>query len=196
MVYNQNNWFTNINWRKKWNSIFAINNKIIIAAKFKKIINHCKKIDRICPSASNNLYSVYSPLDVRQPAARSRVAIAEAHGMIARHGDGNDVEEVYRIAQESIQAIRKGQGPIFLEFDTYRHREHCGPNYDNDIGYRTEEEFQQWETKCPLKLYAKEFAEQLPLLRNEITKEIEEAFAFAENSPFPKFELEAENPYA
>lgn len=144
----------------------------------------------------NNLYSVYSPLDVRQPAARSRVAIAEAHGMIARHGDGNDVEEVYRIAQESIQAIRKGQGPIFLEFDTYRHREHCGPNYDNHIGYRTEEEFQQWETKCPLKLYAKEFAEQLPRLRNEITKEIEEAFVFAENSPFPKFELEAENPYA
>ena len=35
--------------------------------------------------------------------------------------------------------IRAGRGPQFVELETYRWREHCGPNYDNDLGYRTEE---------------------------------------------------------
>jgi hypothetical protein len=33
-------------------------------------------------------------------------------------------------------------------------------------------------------------------MRNEIALEIEEAFQFAENSPFPTFDPEHENPYA
>ncbi|HET6882539.1 MAG TPA: thiamine pyrophosphate-dependent dehydrogenase E1 component subunit alpha, partial [Pirellulales bacterium] len=40
----------------------------------------------------NNLYSVYSPLGVRQPAARSVWQTAAGHGIESRHGDGNDVE--------------------------------------------------------------------------------------------------------
>ena len=100
----------------------------------------------------NNFYSVYSPLAVRQPAQRDRAAIARAHGLVAHMGDGNDVEEVYRLAEQAISSIREGNGPVFLEFDTYRHREHCGSNFDNDIGYRTEEEFLFWKDKCPIKL--------------------------------------------
>ena len=144
----------------------------------------------------NNLYSVYSPLHVRQPAERDRAAIARAHGLLAKSGDGNDVEEVYQFAQEAIESIRQGGGPVFLEFDTYRHREHCGPNYDNDIGYRTEEEFLSWAKKCPLDLQAKRLQEDLSSLRTLIEEEIEEAFNFAEVSPFPQFDPQAENPYA
>ncbi len=145
----------------------------------------------------NNLYSVYSPLEVRQSPARDRVAIARAHGIDAKMGYGNDVEAVYDMAKQAIASIREGNGPVFLEFDTYRHREHCGPFFDNHIGYRTEEEFHSWEKKCPLKIFENKLSEQeLQTMRQSILLEIQEAFEFADQSPFPRFEMEAENPYA
>lgn len=144
----------------------------------------------------NNFYSVYSPLNVRQPFERDRPAIARAHGMVAKTGYGNDVEEVYKLSLEAINSIRAGNGPVFLEFDTYRHREHCGPNFDNNIGYRTEEEFLLWEKKCPIKAQAQRIGGDLESIRSPILAEIEEAFAFAEKSPFPHFDTEKEKSYA
>lgn len=142
----------------------------------------------------NNLYSVYSPLDVRQSKQRDRVAIAQAHGIEAAMGFGNDVEEVYAMTQRAVAKIRQGSGPVFLEFDTYRHREHCGPHFDNHIGYRTEEEFLFWEKKCPLKLYQqKHKLSDLSEMETAIRLEIDEAFAFAEASPFPQFDLLTES---
>lgn len=147
----------------------------------------------------NNFYSVYSPLNVRQSDRRDRAAIARAHGIIAKTGYGNDAEEVHRLAEEAVTSIREGNGPVFLEFDTYRHREHCGPNFDNNIGYRTEEEVLFWEKKCPIKLQAQRINADFPItdgIELLILNEIEEAFAFAEQSPFPHFDIEKETPYA
>lgn len=147
----------------------------------------------------NNFYSVYSPLNVRQPKERDRVAIAKAHGIESHEGYGNDVELVHRMAKEAVSYIRNGNGPVFLEFTTYRHREHCGPNYDNTIGYRTEDEFKEWERKCPIQSFLQQHTisdSQLQSMRTIITSEIKEAFAFAELSPFPEFDLEGESPYA
>ena len=42
--------------------------------------------------------------------------------------------------------MQKNKGP-FYSLNTYRHREHCGPNYDNNIGYRTEKEFKHWKKR-------------------------------------------------
>lgn len=142
----------------------------------------------------NNFYSVYSPLNVRQSNRRNRALIAEANGVQAKTGFGNDVEEVYRMSLEAVTSIRARGGPIFLEFETYRHREHCGPDFDNDMGYRTEEEFIFWEKKCPLKLQAKR-VENMEELGPPIQREIEEAFAFATQSPLPHFDLEKEREY-
>ena len=112
-------------------------------------------------------------------------------------GDGNNVEEVYAIASAAVNSIREGQGPVFLEFNTYRHREHCGPFFDNHIGYRTEEEFRHWEQLCPLKTYQNQLTEQeLAEIKSPILTEIQEAFEFAVNSPFPSFDIDKENPYA
>ncbi len=154
-------------------------------------------------ACENNLYSVYSPLHVRQPSQRDRVGIARAHGIWAKSGFGNHVEEVHLLAQEAVAHIRDGKGPAFLEFDTYRHREHCGPNFDNDIGYRTPEEFQKWEKKCPVALHVSKLKEtdlindlEFAEMKAAIQTEIEEAFSFAESSPLPQFNIETESPYA
>ncbi|PIS02112.1 MAG: acetoin dehydrogenase [Chlamydiae bacterium CG10_big_fil_rev_8_21_14_0_10_42_34] len=144
----------------------------------------------------NNFYSVYSPLEVRQPQERDRAAIARAHGILAKTGNGNDVEEVHLLAQEAIQSIREGKGPVFLEFTTYRHREHCGPNFDNNIGYRTEDEFHSWEKKCPIQFQSQRVQADINGIRSSILTEIEEAFAYAEKSPLPQFDIEKESPYA
>lgn len=147
----------------------------------------------------NNSYSVYSPLEVRQPKERSRLAIAQAHGLHISAGFGNDVEEVYGIAGKALDLIREGKGPGFIEFETYRHREHCGPNFDNHIGYRTEAEFLLWEKKCPLRLARNQLqlsAQELRAMEEEIDTEIEEAFTFAHKSPFPTFDLDFETPFA
>ena len=47
--------------------------------------------------------------------------------------------------QRNIQDIRDGGGTWFVEFPTYRWREHCGYQFDNNIGYRTELEFIKWK---------------------------------------------------
>lgn len=140
----------------------------------------------------NNLYSVYSPMSVRQPANREVFHVAQGHGVPSRQGDGNDVLAVYRMAGEAIEDARRGAGPSFLEFMTYRWREHCGPYYDNTLGYRTEQEFEEWKTRCPIARFQAFLIDNRLLSQPEIEQmaqalrgEIEDAVAFAKTSPFP-----------
>ena len=54
--------------------------------------------------------------------------------------------------EKAINYIRKTKKPFFLQLDTYRWREHCGPkNYDNHIGYRSNSEFLRWKKNAQLK---------------------------------------------
>ncbi len=139
----------------------------------------------------NNLYSVYSPLEVRQPA-RDRVALAAAHGITAALGDGDDVEAIFSLTENAVARARNGGGPSFLEFATYRWREHCGPHYDNDIGYRSEAEFLAWQQRDPLARTERELlasgelcAATLSDIKASLQDEIETAFTAAREAPFP-----------
>ncbi|MFQ5451080.1 MAG: thiamine pyrophosphate-dependent dehydrogenase E1 component subunit alpha [Nitrospinaceae bacterium] len=142
--------------------------------------------------SEDNFFSVYSPLSERQPEERDNVAIAKAYGIPGARGDGNNVQTVRELAQTAVQHARDRQGPYFLEFQTYRWREHCGPCFDNDLGYRSEGEYQKWKKRCPVENY-KNFLIQANLLeksqvdqmRETIRREFEEAVAFAKSSPFP-----------
>jgi TPP-dependent pyruvate/acetoin dehydrogenase alpha subunit len=140
----------------------------------------------------NNLYSVYSPLSVRQPPERDICAVAQANGVEAVRGDGNDVEAVYEQACGAVDAVRSGDGPVLLELETYRWREHCGPSYDNDLDYRSTEEFDAWRARCPVESLKARLLQrghldgsEVERMTNEIEAEIDAAFAFARESPFP-----------
>ena len=140
----------------------------------------------------NNLYSVYSPLSVRQPGGRSIAAMVSAMGVKVAEGDGNNARECHQVIGDAVEALRSGQGPWFLEFSTYRWREHCGPNFDNDIGYRSPEEFAQWQRKDPIYQLEQSLKEQSSSLESffqtitaEVKGEVAEAFDYAEKSPFP-----------
>lgn len=146
-------------------------------------IIHSLPILFIC---ENNLYSVYSGLEVRQPVDRKIYKMVSAMGISAQHGNGNDVEEVARKVKHAKTMILKSGGPQFLEFDTYRWREHCGPNFDNNIGYREESEFLKWKKKDPLKnFYSENSQKYIDRKIDTISQEIDDAHQFADDSKFP-----------
>ena len=146
-------------------------------------IIHSLPILFIC---ENNLYSVYSGLEVRQPVDRKIYKMVSAMGISAQHGNGNDVEEVARKVKHAKTMILKSGGPQFLEFDTYRWREHCGPNFDNNIGYREESEFLKWKKKDPLKnFYSENSQKYIDRKIDKISQEIDDAHQFADDSKFP-----------
>ncbi len=151
----------------------------------------------------NNLYSVYSPLSVRQPRGRPIVDLARGLGVESHRGDGNDVIEVYALAAGAIGRARKGLGPTFLELETYRWREHCGPNYDNDLGYRTPAEFEEWKGRCPVQCFKSRLLDDGLMTERlsgeliaELESEIRRAVAFAKASPYPSQQLLHEHVYA
>jgi TPP-dependent pyruvate/acetoin dehydrogenase alpha subunit len=145
----------------------------------------------------NNLYSVYSPMSVRQSSNRSITQLASGHGISVMQADGNDAEIVTETAKKACEIIRNSKRPVFIELQTYRWLEHCGPNYDNDIGYRTEEEFIEWKKRDPVELMLSRTQIENPeKVREEILQEIEDAVNFARSSPFPDAHTASDNVYA
>jgi TPP-dependent pyruvate/acetoin dehydrogenase alpha subunit len=139
----------------------------------------------------NNLYSCYTGLADRQPD-RPMGDLARAYGIPSVQVDGNDVLAVHGTTAPAVGRARSGRGPTLIVADTYRWREHCGPNYDNDVGYRTGDEFHAWRARCPVESHAKRLLAQDALsgrvasdVADKIAAEIEDAFAFAAASPFP-----------
>ena len=112
---------------------------------------------------------------------------ARSYGVHARRIDDGDVFEIYRFVKKYSELIRKMEiGPVFIECMTARWREHVGPNEDFDLGYRTRESIGFWLKNDPVQRL-KELLPRLVVDRiiDEITAEIEEAFRYAEESPFP-----------
>ena len=147
----------------------------------------------------NNLYSVYSPLEVRQPKNRQIFSLAKAIGAKVSHGDGNDVFQSRKILKNIISEVRTGKSSTwFVEFDTYRWREHCGYQYDNHIGYRDEKEFLSWKERDPIELFKKNTSKIVDFnsIDRTIEIEIEEAFNKAKKDPFPEPEEAFENIYS
>ncbi|MDA9664034.1 thiamine pyrophosphate-dependent dehydrogenase E1 component subunit alpha [Candidatus Pelagibacter sp.] len=143
----------------------------------------------------NNLYSVYTPINERQPV-RPFNKLGEAHAVKSYICDGNDVLKIYEITKKLVKNSRLNKGPFFLTLNTYRHREHCGPNYDNTIGYRTEKEFKLWKKKDPIINLKKKLInnyhfneKQFDQLSIKLNKSINKAFNFAEKSKLPTPEL-------
>ena len=140
----------------------------------------------------NNLYSTHTPIWVRQPVNRPICERARAYGVVSERVDGNDVTAVHRHAVKCIARIRSRGGPCLLECMTYRWREHVGPLFDYDRGYRSREEVEQWMARCPVRRH-QEFClrhslcteHELCAWRDEFRQEVDTAIAVARRSPFP-----------
>jgi TPP-dependent pyruvate/acetoin dehydrogenase alpha subunit len=144
----------------------------------------------------NNFYSVYSQLNVRQAPNRKIADLAKSHGIKTYTGDGNNVNQVSEIAKEAIKFIKENNAPAFIELETFRWLEHCGPNGDDELGYRQKGELDKWIKRDPLSTFSDLLIEKNQLSKNSIleikeiiTTEIDEAFKFAKLSPFPDLSI-------
>lgn len=139
----------------------------------------------------NNFYATNSHQSARQPGCK----IAESAASYNSYGtcvDGNDVMAVYKSAQEAVSRARRGGGPTLIEAKTYRWKGHVGPEADFEKGFRPKEELLYWMEKCPIKTF-KEFLLSKNVMTTaefdeeagKINKEIDDAVAFAKESPYP-----------
>lgn len=139
----------------------------------------------------NNLYACYTRLSTRQPE-RPIHAVAAACGCKVMTADGNDALAVFEAASNAVVGLRAASSPVFLECQTYRWREHCGPNVDDDLGYRPLVEVAEWKAACPVVRLAamldavSESRDFMADAEREISEEIEAAFVAALAGSIPQ----------
>jgi len=137
----------------------------------------------------DNGYAISVPHN-RQMAIQDVADRAAGYGFPGVVVDGNDVLAVYGIAKEGIERARGGGGPTLIEAKTYRLMPHSSD--DDDRRYRSQEEVEEWRRKDPIlrfrsylegKAVLPEVREQE--IRERVIREIDEAVAYAVNSPYP-----------
>jgi TPP-dependent pyruvate/acetoin dehydrogenase alpha subunit len=137
----------------------------------------------------NNLWAESVPLRL-QTALKDLSDRAKAYGFPGISLDGNDVLTVYDAAQSAIARARAGEGPTLLECKTYRW---YGHSEIDPAKYRMKEEVEAWKKRDPIVLFEKQLIEKKLLTEAKkteiaaaVTKEINEAVEFAEQSPYPE----------
>jgi TPP-dependent pyruvate/acetoin dehydrogenase alpha subunit len=140
----------------------------------------------------NNFFAVYTHISERQ-AADNIYKRAASYGIPGARVDGNDALAVYKAVKAAADRARKGGGPSLIEARTYRWREHCGPNWDDQLGYRDVKEAKSWMARDPIKKFEKILSQKRAMTAKEIKsvretalKKVEDAVAFARSSPFPE----------
>ncbi len=136
----------------------------------------------------NNRYGEATPSEYALAAdhVADRAAAYRMPGLIA---DGQDVRDVYAKAREAVDHARSGKGPVLLECETYRYYGHY---LGDPARYRSEEELESYRSRdCiaqlggVLKKAHKVSAKSLENMAAEAEKKIDQAVAFAEDSPDP-----------
>jgi len=94
----------------------------------------------------NNLYAMGTALDRSESETDLHLKAASYH-VASEAVDGMDVFAVEEATQRAAHAVRRGDGPYFLELRTYRYRAHS--TADPEL-YRTKEEVAEWKKRDPI----------------------------------------------
>jgi len=149
----------------------------------------------------NNLYNEYT--HYRETTAGELTARAKAFDIHAETIDGQDVQLVYTTMQRLVERARRGEGPAFLECQTYRyHGHHVGDI--NRTYYRSKEEEREWMmNRDPLKILSTRLIAQkltdasvFERIEAEVKAEVETGVQFALNAPYPDPSEVSEDVYA
>ncbi len=139
----------------------------------------------------NNLYNEYT--HYTETTAGELTARAQAFGIHSEIVDGQDALAVYAAAQRVVERARRGEGPAFLQCNTYRYRGHHVGDIDRAY-YRAKAEEQEWmTTRDPLKLLAERLIAQklveprvLEQIDADAQAEIAAGVQFALAAPYPE----------
>jgi acetoin:2,6-dichlorophenolindophenol oxidoreductase subunit alpha len=149
----------------------------------------------------NNQYNEYT--HYQETTAGTILGRATAFGLAAERVDGQDVRAVNEVAARLINRARKGEGPAFLQCDTYRYSGHHVGDINREY-YRSKQEEHLWKTdRDPILVLAKWLIEQgyadvaaLDATTKEVRAIMEAAVKFAIDAPYPNVEEVEKHVYA
>jgi TPP-dependent pyruvate/acetoin dehydrogenase alpha subunit len=151
----------------------------------------------------NNSYSVYTNLAFRQPENRKIYEMVKSIGINSYFIRTQDPIQCLKSTFEALDYARKFNAPIFIEFMTYRWLEHCGPNDDDDLGYRPSGELNSWKSNDPVleleKVLILQYEithQEIESIINEIEKEISGVFDLVKSDPYPTLDDSLKDVYA
>jgi len=138
----------------------------------------------------NNQYAANNAIGVQHRVTDVAVH-ADSYGMPGLTIDGNDVLAVYEAARAAVERARHGEGPFLLECKTYRWYGHSVRNTPPPET-RPAAEVAEWKERDPIARLAADLIAQrlitesdLGSLQRQVQTDLQEAVAFADNSPFP-----------
>jgi pyruvate dehydrogenase E1 component, alpha subunit len=131
----------------------------------------------------NNLYAMGTRLE-RAQSQVDLTAKARSYLIPAEPVDGMDVLAVEASTKRAAEAVRRGEGPAFLEFRTYRFRAHS--MFDAEL-YRDKSEVEAWKQRDPITTFTAHLKERgvatdavMAALDASVSDEIDLAVRFAE----------------
>ncbi len=136
----------------------------------------------------NNGYAQTTPAHYHC-AAKDISDRATAYNIPGFSVDGTDVFAVYEAVSEAVARARRGEGPTLIECKGFRYYGHF---QGDNMSYFTEEEKAQNRARDPIDAFRKRVLERGLLSEKELAdidarakQTIDEAVAFAEQSPYP-----------
>lgn len=136
----------------------------------------------------NNQYGEYTPTDEVTPGGI--LARPRAMGIPAERFDGQDLWEMRAAAVDAVGRARSGNGPVFIEANTYRFSDH---GRGDPVEYRPDGEMEMWKGRDPLDIARSRLADdhgiaesQLDHVVGSVDEEIDRITSGALEAPFPE----------
>lgn len=148
----------------------------------------------------NNRYGEHTPFEAVTGVERIADRAA-GFGMEGVGVDGQDVLAMRACLEKAVAKARRGDGPTFVEAETYRYRGH---HVGDAATYRTKDELQWWmDNKDPIALLGRQMEAcgvarpgELDALQEQVEKEVLAAIEYGKESPLPPAEQAYEDLYA
>lgn len=149
----------------------------------------------------NNGYGMGTAV-TRASAVTELYERAAAYNMKGVAVDGQDVVAVCDAAAEAVARARRDSAPTLMEVRTYRYVGHSMSDAAHGT-YRTKDEVEEYRKRDPITVLADRMREHslldddaMQAIEDDVAKEVDDALAFAEESPDPAPEALWEDVYA
>lgn len=184
--------YHNKKYRDKQITVVYVGDASLEEGIFYEICNfaslHNLKLLFVC---ENNLFSVYTDIKKRQ-VTTNFTKYADAFNINSLRIDGNNVLNIHNKTKKILDFIKRNNKPFFLQLDTFRYYEHCGPNIDDHLNYRKKSLINKWKNKDPVILAEKYIkknygSNKLFVIRNKINNDLEKIFKSVIKTKLPNF---------
>ncbi|MCW8443051.1 pyruvate dehydrogenase (acetyl-transferring) E1 component subunit alpha [Fluoribacter gormanii] len=146
----------------------------------------------------NNFYAMGTKLSEYE-SQTDLAKKARSYNIAAATVDGMDVIAVKKATDKAVHYIRNGNGPYFIEFQTYRFRAHS--MYDPEL-YRDKTEIEEWKKRDPIDNFFSKLSTQgkatvhdLDQIEKKVQAVISDAVATAEKGTWEPIEHLTKNIY-